>query len=293
MPVRLSPGLSLIDTFQFGVPGISAVYAVRGSRCALIDTGTSHTATRLKEQLGSNTPHIILLTHIHLDHAGGVPALAETYPEATVYVHERGVRHLVDPTRLNTGARAAAGALADIYGEMEALSSERIEILHDGDEIDLGQGKLIQAIATPGHAPHHLCFFERSSRALFCGDAVGMWRFGEHIPATVPPSFDLQTSCRDLDRLKTYHPKTLCFPHYGQSDHAIKVLDQYESILREWVEAIRTRRQDHRCGTLRSDEDVIDAVLSQQRFGVLSEPLRWEVAMFARGVLQYLDRDVG
>jgi len=293
MPVRLSPWLSLIDTFQFGVPEISAVYAVRGSRCALIDTGTSRTTTRLKEQLGSITPHIILLTHIHLDHAGGVVALAETYPEATVYVHERGVRHLVDPIRLNTGARAAAGQLADLYGEMEVLPSGRIEILHDGDEIDLGQGKLIQAIATPGHALHHLCFFERSNRTLFCGDAVGIWRFGEHIPATVPPSFDLQTSCRDLDRLKTYHPKTLCFSHFGQSYHAMKVLDQYGSILRKWVEAIRTRRQDDRSDALRSDEDVVDAVLSQPRFRVLGEPLRWEAAMFVRGVLHYLDRDVG
>jgi len=293
MPVRLSPGLSLIDTFQFGRPKIGAAYLLHGDRCALIDTGTPRASERVKDELGSITPHIILLTHIHLDHAGGVVALAEAYPEATVYVHERGVRHLVDPTRLNASVRAATGPLADLYGEMEALPLERIEILHDGDKIDLGQGKLIEAIATPGHAPHHLCFFERSNRALFCGDAVGIWRFGEQIPATVPPSFDLQTSCRALDRLKTYHPKTLCFAHFGQSDHAMKVLDQYGSILREWVEAIRACRQDDRSGALQTDEDVVAAVLSQPRFRVLVEPLRWEVTMFVRGVLHYLDRDVG
>jgi len=290
MPIQLSSWLELIDTCQFGLPKIGAAYLLHGGRCALIDTGTPCASERVKDELGSTPPEVILLTHIHLDHAGGVAALAETYPEATVYVHERGVRHLVDPTRLNASVRAATGPLADLYGEMEALPPERIQALRDRDRVDLGQGLVIEAIDTPGHAPHHLCFFERSHRTLFCGDAVGIWRFGEHIPATVPPSFDLQTSCRDLDRLKTYHPKTLCFPHFGQSDHAMKVLDQYGSFLRNWVEAIRTRRQDERSGALQIDEDVVDAVLGQPRFRVLSEPLRWEAAMFVRGVLQYLDR---
>jgi len=291
MPVRLSPGLTLIDTFQFGVPEINAVYAVRGSRCALIDTGTARTASRLKEQLGSITPHVILLTHIHLDHAGGVVALAETYPEATVCVHERGVRHLMDPTRLNASVRSATGPLADLYGEMKALPPERIATLHDGDRIDLGRGRCIETIATPGHAPHHLCFLERSSRTLFCGDAVGVWRDGEHIPATVPPSFDFKASLRDLDRLKTHHPSSLCFAHFGRADDAMQRLDRYKAILLEWVEVIRARREGGCSDALLSDEKIVDDVLGRPRFRALSQPLRWEIAMFVRGVLHYLDRD--
>jgi len=293
MPVCLSPGISLIDTFQFGEPRINSVYTVTGTRCALIDTGTPHAATRLREALGSATPEVILLTHIHLDHAGGAPGIVEAFPQTTVYVHESGVRHLTDPTRLNASVRSATGPLADLYGAMAPLPSERIESLHDGDEIELGRGRFIQVIATPGHAPHHLCFFERSGRALFCGDAVGVWRFGEHIPATVPPSFDLKASLRDLDRLRVLQPKTLCFPHFGQADRAAEVLDRYETILQDWVEAIREHRQGGRCGAPRSDEQVVDAVLDQPRFKGLSEPLRWEAAMFVRGVLLYLDRDIG
>ena len=157
MPVRLSSWLWLIDTTQFGLPKIGAAYLLHGDRCALVDTGTPRASDLVKDELGSTTPEVILLTHIHLDHAGGAPALADAYPQATVYVHERGVRHLVNPTRLNESVRAATGPLADLYGEMKALSPERIHPLQDRDRIELGQGLVVEAINTPGHAPHHLC----------------------------------------------------------------------------------------------------------------------------------------
>jgi len=290
MPVRLSSWLELIDTCQFGLPKIGAAYLVSGGRCALIDTGTPRAATRLKVALGSTSPEVILLTHVHLDHAGGAPALARAYPQATVYVHERGVRHLVDPTRLNASVRAATGPLADLYGEMAPLPPERIQALRDGDRINLGQGLVIEAIDTPGHAPHHLCFFERSHRALFCGDAAGTRHLGEHVPATVPPSFDLEASCASLDRLKTYCLETLYFPHFGAADHAIAVLDRYKRLLRDWVEAIRVYRTRNGENATVPDDAVVNEILSLPQFSALKEPLRWEIAMFVRGALQYLDR---
>ena len=231
-----------------------------------------------------------MLTHIHLDHAGGAPGLACAYPEATVYVHERGVRHLVNPVRLNNSVRAAVGPLADLYGEMQALPPERIQILRDEDQLDLGQGIVIEAIDTPGHAPHHLCFTERTHRALFCGDAVGTRHLGEHVPATVPPSFDLEVSCTSLNRLKTYRPKTLYFPHFGAADHAAAVLDRYETLLRDWVEMIRARRIQALSQAPIPDDAVVNEILSLPQFRALEEPFCWEVAMCVRGVLQYLSR---
>ncbi len=291
MPVRLSSWLELIDTCQFGRPKIGAAYLLHGDRCALIDTGTPRALTQVMEELGSTLPEVILLTHVHLDHAGGAPGLARANPGATVYVHERGVRHLVDPTRLNASVRAATGPLADLYGEMDALPPKRIQALRDGDQIDLGQGIVIEAIDTPGHAPHHLCFFEPTHRALFCGDAVGTRHLGEHVPATVPPSFDLEVSCTSLNRLKTYRPETLYFPHFGAVDQAIAVLDRYEKLLRDWVEAIRGRRTRNGDNATVPDDAVVNEILSLPQFRALKEPFCWEVAMCVRGVLQYLDRD--
>jgi len=291
MPARLLSWLELIDTFQFGRPKIGAAYLLHGDRCALIDTGTPRALTRVKEELGSTSPEVILLTHVHLDHAGGAPGLAEAYPEATVYVHERAVRHLVDPTRLNTSVRAATGPLADFYGEMAPLHPERIQVLQNGDRIDLGQGIVIEAIDTPGHAPHHLCFFVQSHRALFCGDAVGTRHLGEYVPATGPPSFDLEASSASLTRLRTYQPKTLYFPHFGAADHAAAVLDQYEMLLRDWVEMIRARRTRGLSQAPIPDDAVVNEILSLPQFSALKEPLCWEVDMCVRGVLQYLDRD--
>jgi len=290
MAIRLSSWLDLIDTFQFGLPEIGAAYLLRGHRRALIDTGTPRAATRLKEALGSTTPEVILLTHIHVDHAGSAAALAAAYPETRVYVHEYGVKHLADPTRLNESVLATTGPLADPYGVMEALGLEHIQVLRDGDRIDLGKGLILEAIYTPGHAPHHFCFFERLHGAMFCGDAVGTRRFRDHLPATVPPAFDLEASLASLNRLATDHPNRLYFSHFGEADHADHLLDSCRDKLCEWVRLIRLHRTDLADKKDASNDDVVSEIINLPRFRRLKEPLRWEIAMSVRGVLQYLDR---
>lgn len=284
MPVSLSPSIELIDTLQFGLPCIGAAYHIHGKRHALINTGTSHTATRIRERLGSHAPDFIFLTHVHPDHAGGAALLAQAYPQAAIGVHERGVKHLVDPSRINESVRASTRPLADLYGEMFPIPVEWIVVLKGGERFDLGKGMRIEVIDTPGHAPHHVCFFEHSYRALFCGDALGIQRGGMRVPATVPPSFDLEQSRATIHRLKKYKPNRLYFAHFGEVRNAISVLEQYDHALREWVERIRELRRGL------SDEEVVREILSAPQFSLLTEELCLELAMCVRGVLHYLAR---
>ncbi|MCK4392208.1 MBL fold metallo-hydrolase [Candidatus Bipolaricaulota bacterium] len=285
MPVSLSSSIEMIDTLQFGLPCIGAAYHIHGKRHALIDTGTSHAATRIRERLGSHAPDFIFLTHVHPDHAGASAMLAEAYPEAVIGVHERGVRHLVDPVRINESVRASTGPLADLYGEMFPIPVERIVVLKGGERFDLGKGMRIEVIDTPGHAPHHLCFFERSHRALFCGDALGIWRREMHVPATVPPSFDSEQSLATIKRLAEYQPEYLYLSHFGEVRDAATYIDRYDLLLREWVGRISELHRSF------SDEEVIRKVLSAPKFQGLEEPLFLELKMCVLGVLHYLEQE--
>ncbi len=276
--------LQIIDTCQFGLPGTGAAYHIYGERHALIDAGTSHSAARIQEQMGLCVPDFIFLTHVHPDHAGGAALLAQAYPQAVIGVHERGVKHLIDPSRINASARESTGQLADLYGEMFRLPSDRIAVLKHGDRFDIGKGIIIEVIDAPGHAPHHLCFFELSHRALFCGDAVGINRGGIRVPATVPPSFDLEESCATIRRLKEYKPDRLYLTHFGEVRNALSTLEAYDHALDEWVEEIRELRRDL------TDEEVVQEILSARGFEPLKEELRLELAMCVRGVLHYLAR---
>jgi len=284
MPVSLAPSIEMIDTLQFGLPGTGAAYHIYGERHALIDTGTSHAAVRIQEQLEPHAPDFIFLTHVHPDHAGGAALLAQAYPQAMIGVHERGVKHLIDPSRVNASVRALTGKLANLYGEIFPVSSERITVLKHGDRFKLGKGIIIEVIDAPGHAPHHICLFEGSHRALFCGDAVGIHRGELRVPATVPPSFDLEQSRATIRRLRKYKPNRLYFTHFGEVKRAVSVLEQYDHALREWVERIRELRRDL------SDEEVVQEMLSAPQFKPLAEELHFELAMCVRGVLHYLAR---
>ena len=134
------------------------------------------------------------VTHIHLDHAGGVGDVARAFPSATVYVHAKGARHLVDPTRLVDSASRVYGRLLDsLYGRLDPTPAERIHVLEDGEEIRVGADRVLVTVDSPGHAKHHLALHDSVSGVLFAGDAVGVRLpdAGVLRPSTPPPDFDL------------------------------------------------------------------------------------------------------
>jgi glyoxylase-like metal-dependent hydrolase (beta-lactamase superfamily II) len=273
------PSIEIIDTLQFGLPQSGAVYFVKGERLALIESGTAATVERTLAQLGDLSPAFIFLTHIHLDHAGGAGHLARTFPKAKIVVHERGTRHLADPRQLLEGVRMAAPDLFSQYGEPLPIPEHQLVAVTGGEVFDLGQDVLLEVVAAPGHAPHHVCFYEQASRTLFTGDAVGNWNNPVHVPLTVPPRFDLAQGLETLQALKNLAPEQLAFTHFGIADHALDYLEQYERQLVEWFDEIRDLTVSL------EPADVVQRILERPRYRSLSKIEHNMIAMCVRGAI--------
>lgn len=275
--------LSVIDVAQFGEPNAGCAYLLRAAKTALIETGTAAGTPRLLEALRGLRIDYVFITHIHLDHAGGAGHVALAHPEALFVVHPRGLPHLVDPTRLVAGVRAASPTLTPLYGEPLPVDGDRVVACADGESFPLGPDIDLVAIDTPGHAPHHVCFFEPTNGILFAGDAVGHHDVTVDLPLTVPPRFDPAASRASLVRLLALHPRTLAFTHFGLADDARALLTAYPRHVDEWlarVDALR-RRLD--------PEAVPDAILAESRYALLSPVGREVVRLCVRGALLTLD----
>ena len=202
--------------------------------------------------IGPNDLAAVLVTHIHLDHAGGVGDVAAAFPSAVVYVHEHGARHLVDPERLIASAAQVYGGLIDsLYGRLAPTPEDRVHVLYDGDTVDLGDGRTLTAIDSPGHAKHHLGFVDSQSGILFAGDAVGVKLPGGGAlrPATPPPDFDLEQALNSLRRFAAASPTRIALAHYGivPTDPEV-LLDEAAETLTHWAEEAERlcRRRGHR-----------------------------------------------
>jgi glyoxylase-like metal-dependent hydrolase (beta-lactamase superfamily II) len=285
MPVGLTPWLHLIDAHQFEERRAGAVYLTAGKRVALVETGTARAVPHLRDALRHLDLSYIFVSHAHLDHAGGAGELVLHHPSATVIAHPRAVRHLADPRRLIEGVREASGPLFPLYGDPTSIPADRLHAAADGERFDLGNGILIETIHSPGHATHHVCFFERGHRILFTGDAVGHYNVPVDLPLTVPPRFDLEASLKTLVRLRRLKPRRLAFTHFGLAGESPpKLFDQYERALTAWLTRIRSL-----CKT-RSEEEIADEILRDPKYAALSWVNRRLVQMCVRGALLSLDR---
>jgi glyoxylase-like metal-dependent hydrolase (beta-lactamase superfamily II) len=164
--------------------------------------------------------------------------VARAFPAATVYVHEKGARHLVDPTRLIDSAARVYGPLLDsLYGRLDATPAERIHVLADGEEIRVSPDRVLTTVDSPGHAKHHLALHDSVSGILFAGDAVGVRLpdAGVLRPSTPPPDFDLDQAVHSLRRFAARRPAGLALAHYGLLDDPAEVLSEAEETLRTWA----------------------------------------------------------
>ena len=276
------PLIQTIDTHQFGIRQTGAVYAIPGDRLCLIESGPATAASIIREALGTASPDYVFLTHVHLDHAGGAGYLARAFPTCKIVVHERGVRHLGDPTRLIEGVRSASPDLFGLYGEPLPIPEAQLISVRGGEVFDLGGEARLEVVASPGHAPHHICFFEHATRTLFTGDAVGNWNTPVDVPLTVPPRFELSQALETLDALRRLHPSQLAFTHFGIADNAQSTLDHYENQLIDWFKSIAKLSQDHPL------DDVIREIHGWPRHSNLSEIERQMIAMCVRGAVASL-----
>lgn len=247
-PTELGSGRLLLDLNFRDHEGLVACYALPGDEgWTLVETGPTTCRDALLGALADagiepGRVRRVLLTHIHLDHAGGAGALVNDLPRATFYAHERGVPHLVDPTRLIASARRAWGAAADpLWGPIVPVAADRIRPLTGGERFPVAGGEL-EVIATPGHAQHHLSFFDAATHALLTGDSAGVrvpgaWRARPAIP---PPDLDLAQLYHSLDEMILRAPQRILYSHFGPQDRAVGELRRYHETVASWVAVARS-----------------------------------------------------
>ncbi len=248
----LGAGTSLIDTRMGGYDAITAAYLIRADRPALVETGAALSAPLVVAKLaalgvGADDLATIVVTHIHLDHAGGVGDLARAFPHAEVVVHERGARHLVSPERLVASARRVYGEVMDrVFGDLLATPVERVRALGDDGEVDLGGGRRLTSTYSPGHASHHVGLLDSWTGDLYVGDAAGVYVPEADLvrPATPPPDFDLPLALRSLEAFRALAPTRLLFSHFGPVSDVDVTLDRSAEELELWVEMARDARRE-------------------------------------------------
>jgi glyoxylase-like metal-dependent hydrolase (beta-lactamase superfamily II) len=239
-----------IDTRMAGYEGITAGYLIRGDRPCLVETGTAPSAPVVRDALarlgiGADDLATVVVTHIHLDHAGGAGDIAAMFPAARIVVHQRGARHLADPSRLMAGARQVYGnALDRLFGVLAPVPADRIVALGDTATIDLGGGRHLDSYYSPGHAKHHVGLIDSDSGDLYTGDAAGVYipDTDDLRPATPPPDFDLDTALGSLRTFAALQPSRLLFSHYGPVSEVAEILDRSAEEIQVWVEQTRQAR---------------------------------------------------
>ena len=244
--ISLSSGIGYVDLQFRGRPGVIATAVLHASSgVALVDPGPSSSLPALQQALaaaGIATPdiHSILLTHIHLDHAGGTGTLARANPGLRVFVHEAGARHLADPGKLLASAgRLYGDDMQRLWGEVLPVPAAQLQVLQGGERLAVA-GRELEVAYTPGHAVHHVSLFEPESRIAFVGDTGGVRRgTGAYVmPVTPPPDIDLAAWDASASRIAAWSPDTLFCTHFGPYP-AARHFDGLMSRLGEWSRLAR------------------------------------------------------
>lgn len=238
----------LADVRMFQQEAFGAIYLIDDDRKAIIETATSWEVERILEAIrafGLKPADIdaLVVSHIHLDHAGGAGFLLQDMPHATVYVHERGHKHLVDPTKLVASAREVLGPEeAELFGTMRPIPADRLVAVKDGDRLELGKHELV-FLDSPGHAPHELTILDERNRCLYTGDAAGLYFPGDEIlmPIAPAPAFDLEKNLRTFERLLTLKPRALLFSHYGPHTRPKEAIEAMMVAYPAWARVVREK----------------------------------------------------
>lgn len=303
------PSIHTVDT-GFQRPGFDAAYLiVEDGRAAFVDCGTSLAVPAMLQGLseaGLDAAAVdwLLLTHVHLDHAGGAGTLLRQLPNARVVLHPRGAPHMIDPSRLIAGATAVYGEqeIARSYGRIEAVPAERVDIADDGHCVELA-GRSLRLMHTPGHAQHHYCIWDARSRSWFTGDTFGLSyreldsaRGAFILPTSSPVQFDPEPLKASIRRMLACQPSAMYLTHYGRVEGverlAEDLLEQIDAMVaigrqcdgrpdrhRHLVAALRAlyleRALAHGCAL---DQDAVAGVLAM------------DIELNAQGLACWLDR---
>ena len=292
-------------------PHVAEVYLIESrGRVAVVDTGTNDSQARVlaaRQEMGASPGQVdyILLTHIHLDHAGGAGALMRAFSNARLVVHPRGARHMIDPSRLIAGSVAVYGLdeVRRLYGDVLPVDPMRILEAVDGLRIDLA-GRGLRVLDTPGHALHHVCYRDEVTSHVFTGDALGIGypdfdtRDAPFVfPGTTPSQFDPVAMHASIDLLMSYAPGAIYLTHFGQMTQVEQVAAQVRRLIDAFV-AIAERHQGDRenrhaaiCADLAEllfgEVRALGSTLTSERILAL---LAHDIEINAQGLEVWLDR---
>lgn len=244
---RISDRVYLLDTYAIGQPNTVSAFLIKGPKPTLVDCGYSSSYENVLSGLAEvgvmpSDIRYVVPTHVHLDHAGAAGRLLREMPNADVIAHERGVPHLVDPTKLIESSTKVFGkAIMDLYGTPEPIPADRITAVGEEASLDLGGGLTATLMYAPGHAPHQISMMLDKSKALLTADAVGIVYPGMKalIPTTPPPSFNPKLLVDTLGSLKQTTPSELLVPHFGVRKDVEWVFDQTAQLVERWIETVR------------------------------------------------------
>ncbi len=269
------PDVWYTDVHMFRQPEFGAIYLIDDEKTALVETGTSNDVGAILAALKAfdrNPAEVdaLIVSHVHLDHAGGAGFLLEAMPNATVYVHERGHKHLADPSRLVASARDALQDMAEAFGTMRPILPDRLVAVKDGDTLDLGSRVLTFRHST-GHAPHELTVLDSKTRCIFTGDEAGLWfpRDDLLMPVTPPPSFDLETNLASFTAMLAYNPRALLFSHFGPHTDPKRAIEMQMQSYATWASLVKARRKD------RTEAEIVQELFDRHCRGARFYPERF------------------
>lgn len=306
-------GITAIDTLYFRPKLDASHLIVHGGRGAFVDTGTNSSVPNLlgaieARGLKPGAIDYVLLTHVHLDHAGGAGLLMQSLPNARAVIHPRGARHMSDPAKLISGSIQVYGeaTFRELYGTLVPIPEERILIADDGMNVMLGGDRRLELIHTPGHALHHYAVVDHTARAIFTGDNFGIsyrefdTRRGEFIfPTTTPVQFDPEAMHATIDRLMSYQPKAMYLTHYSRVNDLARLARDLHAAVDAYVEIARRHHGKAERGTLiRKDMTAwFDAALDRHGYtgntATRRELLGIDIDLNSQGLEVWLDRRTG
>lgn len=276
----------VMDTRYRGIENVIACHRLGD---VLIDPGPSLSADHVIDQLGDVVPRVLLLTHIHLDHAGATGALIERYPELQVFVHEIGLPHLIDPSRLVASTSRTFGDADATWGPTLPVPAENLNVIADGDVIEG-----FEAIHTPGHSAHHMAFFHLETEMALVGDLAG-----QSVPpdeyvlvSTPPPEVNLEQWIASIDKVEQRFPSTLGLTHFGR---VADVLGQFERAKAQLRLCAEFAKNGDEAGYVQFIEDGLEGVspaVAESLFDALP-PLDQNFAGLVRYWSKKADADQG
>ena len=310
-PLKLTDRISLIDDYDLSRKERTGTYVIKEENITLIETCASPSVPYIIDGLKHlnidlDNIQYIIVTHIHLDHAGGAGLLLEKCPNATIVVHPKGARHLANPSRLIAGAKAVYGEkFKELFEPIIAIPEDRMIIKKDGETLRIGRNSTLTFYDTPGHANHHFCIHDHVSNGIFTGDTIGIF-YQEllkddielYLPSTSPNQFNPDAMLHSANRIESFEIETIYFGHFGMSKNKNEVFRQLRYWLPLFVQTGRTCIETEPDKSMKAVSEglfsLVSSFLDQKgisRDHTIYPLLHLDLEVCAMGIVDYLQKE--